>query len=53
MYRWVVAGGIAYVSDIFGNKAYLEGRMSVLDNPDVRTRPDNTPTDNLLALPEC
>jgi hypothetical protein len=53
MYNWIVQGGIAYVSDIFGNTAYLRPRISPHGNPYVQTEADATPTDNLLRLPEC
>ena len=53
MYNWLKEGGEAYVKDRFGNKAYLVPKLSRNGNPFVQTIADNTPTDNLLKLPEC
>lgn len=54
LYNWIVSqGGVAYVTDIYGNRAYLQGRLSRNGNPYVQTEADGTPTDNLLQLPEC
>ena len=53
MYNWLKEGGQAYVQDRFGNKAYLVPKVSRNGNPFVQTIADNTPTDNLLKLPEC
>ena len=54
VYDWLKdKGGVAYVKDRFGNKAYLVPRVSRYGNPFVQTVADNTPTDNLLSLPEC
>jgi len=52
MYDWVVGGGQAYVV-AGGAKAKLIGEISPRGNKYVKTVPDNTPTDNLLKLPEC
>jgi len=53
VYDWLVKGGVAYVKDRAGNKAYLVAKVSRNGNPFVQTVADNTPTDNLLTLPEC
>jgi Protein of unknown function (DUF3892) len=53
IYNWLKEGGQAYVKDRFGNKAYLVPKVSWSGNPFVQTVADNTPTDNLLQLPEC
>ena len=54
MYNWIKNdGGIAYVQDSFGNKAYLKTEVTSNGTKYVRTYSDNTPTDNLLKLPEC
>lgn len=53
MYEFVRKGGEAYVEDRLGNRAYLVAKVSAHGNPYVQTVADNTPTDNLLRLPEC
>ena len=53
MYNWLKEGGEAYVKDRLGNKAFLVPKVSRNGNPFVQTIADNTPTDNLLKLPEC
>ncbi|MFA5778187.1 MAG: DUF3892 domain-containing protein [Candidatus Paceibacterota bacterium] len=53
MYNFVVQGGRAYVSDAYGNKAYLITAISPLGTKYVKTVPDSTQTDNLLKLPKC
>ena len=54
MYNWLTQqGGVAYVVDHLGNRAYLHGNISPRGNPYVQTDADGTPTDNLLWLPEC
>lgn len=53
VYDWLRKGGIAYVTDRLGNKAFLVPKVSRNGNPFVQTVADNTPTDNLLRLPEC
>jgi len=54
VYDWLKnKGGVAFVKDRFGNKAYLVPKVSRNGNPYVQTVADNTPTDNLLRLPEC
>lgn len=45
--------GEAYVVDQFGHKAYLEVKVSINRTWYVRTKPDNTLANNLLALLEC
>lgn len=53
MHDFLTKGGVAYVTDDYGNRAYLRPRISRLGNPYVQTEADGTPTDNLLWLPEC
>ena len=53
MVKFILSGNTAYVTDRYGNKAYLYVRTSVLGNKYVQTYADGTPTDNLLELPEC
>jgi hypothetical protein len=53
IYDWLKGGGEAYVKDRFGNKAQVVPKVSRNGNPFVQTIADNTPTDNLLRLPEC
>ena len=49
VYDWLKnKGGVAYVKDRSGNKAYLIPKVSRNGNPFVQTVADNTPTDNLL-----
>ena len=43
----------AYVIGRYLTKVYLEVRTSAAGNKYVRTIPDNTESNNLLALPEC
>jgi len=54
VYAWLKnQSGVAYVKDYLGNKAFLIPKVSRNGNPFVQTVADNTPTDNLLRLPEC
>lgn len=54
MYDFVVnKKGQAYVTDNYGNTAYLQGATSASGNQYVRTVSDGKWTDNLLSLPEC
>ncbi len=53
MYNWIEGGGVAYVSDSFGNKAYLMTAISASGTKYIKTIADETKTDNLLQLPEC
>jgi Protein of unknown function (DUF3892) len=54
MYDWVNDGNSAYVKDASsGNKADLEAVKTASGTKYVRTKPDGTTKDNLLALPEC
>lgn len=54
MYKFVKEdGGIAYVKDAFGNKAYVVGAITSRGTKYVKTVADETKTDNLLKLPEC
>ncbi len=53
MYDWIKEGGVAYVKDGFGNKAYLTTAETERGTKYVRTYSDRTWTDNLLALREC
>jgi len=45
--------GQAFVEDSDGNKAYLIAYTSVSGKKCVKTRPDQTVSDNLLSLTEC
>lgn len=54
MYDFVVnENGKAYVVDAYGDYAYLTGAISSRGTKFVKTVPDETKADNLLALPEC
>lgn len=46
-------GGNAYVRDVDGNKAALEGRTTREGTNYVKTLADDVKSDNLLWLPEC
>lgn len=53
MYDFILKGGSAYVKDWLGNTAYLIAETTSKGTKYVRTKPDDTKTDNLLALGEC
>jgi len=53
MVKFIEGGGMAYVKDNVGNKAYLEVRTSPSGNKFVKTVADGKETDNLLYLVEC
>lgn len=53
IYDWLKKGGVAYVVDQFGNKAYVYPRESSHGTRFVQTAADRVWTDNLLALDEC
>jgi Protein of unknown function (DUF3892) len=54
MYQWLKdEGGVAYVQDRQGNKAFLYPRENAYGTKFVQTRADRIWTDNLLSLPEC
>lgn len=53
MYDFVRSGGYAYVKDSYGNKAQLIAEVTANGTKYVKTKPDNTTTDNLLKLPAC
>jgi hypothetical protein len=54
MYNWIKdEKGVAYVKDIFNNKAYLITAVSASGTKYVKTVADETKTDNLLHLIEC
>ncbi|TWR26798.1 DUF3892 domain-containing protein [Mucilaginibacter achroorhodeus] len=53
MHDWLNKGGIAYVSDAFGNIAKLVSRISQNGTKYVTTVADKVTSDNLLNLPEC
>ena len=54
IYDWLKdKGGVAYVLDKFGNKAYLYPRENAAGTKFVQTIADKVWTDNLLSLPEC
>ena len=53
IYDWIIAGGVAYVVDSFGNRANILTAISPRGTKFLRTTADNTITDNLLNLQEC
>jgi len=55
IYNWLKQNSAnqAYVTDQFGNQAYLYPRENQHGTQFVQTYRDQTWTDNLLALPEC
>lgn len=55
LYDWLKQNSAnqAYVTDAFGNRAYLYPRENQRGTQFVQTFRDQTWTDNLLALPEC
>jgi hypothetical protein len=54
IYDWLKnKGGVAYVVDGFGNKAFLYPRENAAGTRFVQTAADRVWTDNLLALDEC
>lgn len=54
MYDWIKnKGGVAYVQDALGNKAFVKTAVTPMGTKYVRTYSDNIPTDNLLKLLEC
>ena len=55
VYTWLKQNSTnqAYVTDRFGNKAYLFPRENERGTQFVQTVRDRVWTDNLLALPEC
>jgi hypothetical protein len=53
LYDWIKERGEAYVKDSKGNIAYLTAELSQRGTKFVKTKPDDTKTDNLLSLPEC
>jgi len=53
MVDWVRNGGLAYVEDTGGNKAYCYIKRSSVGNEFLQTESDGKPTNNLLQLFEC
>jgi hypothetical protein len=54
IYDWIKnEGGVAYVTDSIGDKAYVTTAISASGTKYVKTIADNTTADNLLKLPEC
>lgn len=53
MVKWVKEGGVAYVADNLGNKAYCFVNKSRNGTEFLQTQADGRPTNNLLQLPEC
>jgi hypothetical protein len=53
MVEFVEKGGMAYVVDRYGNKAFLRVMISRDGNKYVQTIADGKLTNNLLELPEC
>jgi hypothetical protein len=44
---------VAYVMDVFGNKAYVATRENAYGTQYLQTYADRVWTDNLLSLTEC
>lgn len=54
IYDWIKNdGGIAYVLDSRGNKAFVSTRENANGTKYLQTYADRVWTDNLLSLPEC
>lgn len=53
IYDWIAGGGVAYVMDFRGNKAFLQLAISPRGNKYLKTVADAIHSDNLLSLPEC
>jgi hypothetical protein len=54
VYDWIKnKGGVAYVTDRFGNKANVGTREHGNGTKYLQTYADRVWTDNLLSLPEC
>jgi hypothetical protein len=53
MFKFLQQGGTAFVQDARGIRAHLVAKTSAHGNPYVQTVADQTPSDNLLRLPEC
>lgn len=54
IYDWIKdQNGVAYVTDNYGNKAYLITKVSRSGTKFVQTVADGRETNNLLNLPEC
>jgi|SRR5215208_8105071 len=54
IYDWIKdQNGVAYVTDGYGNKAYLITKVSRSGTKFVQTVADGRETNNLLNLPEC
>ncbi len=50
---FIKGGGTVYVKDQYGNKVFVEVRISRFNNEYVRTVADGRETNNLLELPQC
>jgi hypothetical protein len=54
LYNWIKnENGSAYVTDRYGNTAYVGAREHLNGTKFVQTYADRVWTDNLLTLPEC
>lgn len=54
VYDWIKnQNGVAYVTDRYGNKAYVGTREHATGTKYLQTYADQVWTDNLLSLPEC
>lgn len=54
LYNWIKdKNGTAYVKDSLGGKVFVKTAITANGTKYVRTYSNNTPTDNLLSLPEC
>lgn len=54
IYDWIKdQNGVAYITDSYGNKAYLMTKVSKNGTKFVQTVADGRETNNLLNLPEC
>jgi hypothetical protein len=51
MVKWIGTGGTAKVHNAYGIDPIVRTVHPTYGEPYVQTKPDNTPTDNLLSLP--
>ena len=54
MWEWIAnQHGAAFVKDAYGNVTHVRALTNQHGTKYLQTYADNTPTDNLLKLPEC
>lgn len=54
LYDWLkLKGGVAYVTDSLGTRAFVKPRENGFGTKFVQTQADGIWSDNLLALPRC